>query len=395
MHKSKRVLLLLDIDRGWTRDILRGIAKYCRLNNPWGLYRLSQFYWRPEHKRNKNELKKFQQWKPDGIITREMDHIDEIIELGVPVIGWDYSGQVPSIPIVTSDFEMTGQMAADYFQEKGLKSFAFCGYSDVSWSTKRLEGFQKTLNSKGFEIEVYMKPMSSLRNLWSNEIDKLSKWLKTLTPATGLMTCSDDRSLHVLEACKTSSILVPEEIAILGVDNDELLCDLANPPLSSIEFNTEDTGYVIAEMLDKMMSGRHFEGCNIITKPIRVIERRSTDICAIQDSQVTAALAYIREHKYNLIGVSEVVSATSVSRRNLELRFKKHLNRSILDEIKRTHVDLMADLLIETNYSVSKIASMLGHSSVENICRYFKSQKGVSPAQYREEFEKPVILRRQ
>jgi LacI family transcriptional regulator len=395
MHKSKRVLLLMDPDRGWTRDILRGIAKYCRLNNPWGLYRLSQFYWRPEHKRNKNELNKFKQWKPDGIITREMDYIDEIMQLGVPVIGSDSSSDLPAIPIISSDFEMTGSMAANYFQEKGFKNFAFCGYSDVSWSTKRLEGFQKTLSSKGFEVKVYMKSMSSLRNLWSNEIQRLSKWLKTLPASTGLMTCSDDRSLHVLEACKISSILVPQEIAILGVDNDELLCDLANPQLSSIEFNTEEIGYSIAEMLDKMMNGKQFTNYNIIAKPIRVITRCSTDICAIQDPQLTAALAYIRKNKFSMIDVSEVVSATSVSRRNLELRFKKHLDRSILDEIKRSRVNLMADLLIETNYSVSKIASILGYSSIENICRYFKSYKGISPARYREKYEKPVILRRQ
>jgi len=383
----------MDPDRGWTRNLLTGIAKYCRLNHPWGIYRLSQFYWRPEHKRNKNEINNLKKWKPDGVITREMEYIDDIMKLGVPVIGSDTPRDLPDIPIITSDFELTGAMAADYFLERGFKNFAFCGYSDVAWSTKRLEGFKKTLSSKGFEVKVYMKPMSSLRQLWSGEIERLSKWLKTLPESTGIMTCSDERSLHVLEACKTSSILVPEEISILGVDNDEILCELANPPLSSIAFNTEDLGYLTAKMLDRMMSGRQSVTGNLVAKPTRVITRRSTDIYAIEDSQVALALAYIRENRFTLLSVSDVVKSTSVSRRNLEHRFKKWLKRSILDEIKRVHVDLMAELLIETNYSVSKIALMMGHSSADNICRYFKSKKGMSPARYRSKFEQPAILR--
>ena len=394
MPQSKRVLLLMEPDRGWVRELLIGIAKYCRLNNPWGTYRLSQFYWRPEHKRNKNEIDKLMQWKPDGIITREMDYIDDLMKLGIPVIGSDTPRDLLDIPIITSDFQLTGAKAADYFLEKGFKNFAFCGYSDVAWSTKRLEGFQKRLSSKGFEVNVYMRPITTMRQLWSGGIERLSKWLKTLQKSTGIMTCSDERSLHVLEACKASSILVPEQISILGVDNDEILCDLANPPLSSIAFNTEDIGYITAERLDKMMSGQKFTNDNITAKPTRVITRHSSDIYAIEDSQMALALAYIRENRFSLMNVSDVVKCTSVSRRNLELRFKKWLNRSILDEIKRVHVNLMAELLIETNYSVSKIALMMGHNSIDNICRYFKGQKGMSPAKYRAKFEQPAILRK-
>lgn len=382
----------MDPDRGWTRSLLRGIAKYCNLNNPWGLYRLSQFYWRPGHRRNKTEIKKLEQWKPDGVITREMDYIDEILQLGVSVIGSDESKH--DIPIITSDFEMTGTMAADYFLERGLKNFAFCGYTDVAWSTRRLQGFQSTLATKGYEIKTYMKPIARLRQLWTGEINRIAKWLKTLPKCTGIMTCSDDRSLHVLEACKISSILVPEEIAILGVDDDDILCDLANPPLSSIAFNTEDIGYNAAKLLDRMMSGQQPGKQNIIARPTRVVTRRSTDIFAIEDRQVASAISYIWENRFSLINVSDVVAASKVSRRNLELRFKKFLNRSIHDEIKRVHVDLMAELLIETNLSVSKIAMMLGHNSPENICRYFKSQRKMSPVQFREEFENMVILRK-
>jgi LacI family transcriptional regulator len=392
MPKSKRVLLLMDPDRGWTRDLLIGISKYCRLHNPWGVYRLSQFYWRPEHKRHKNEIKNFMKWKPDGIITREMDHVEDLIQIGVPVIGSDSPQNPPNIPIMTSDYGRTGELAAEYFLKKGYKDFAFCGYSDVAWSTKRLEGFQQTLRSKGFEVKVYMKSITSLKQLWTGEIERLAKWLKTLPKSTGVMTCSDERSLHVLEACKSSSILVPEEIAILGVDNDELLCDLASPSLSSIAFDTESIGYETAQILDKMMNGKKVSNVNIVARPIRVIDRRSTDICAIQDPQLVSALAYIREHKFKLLRVSDVVGSTNISRRNLELKFKKWLNRSILDELKMNHVDLMAELLIETNYSISKIASMLGHPNTDNICRYFKSQKKISPDQYRRKYEKSLVI---
>jgi LacI family transcriptional regulator len=386
MPKTKKILLLMDPDRGWTRDLLRGIAKYSRLNNPWGVYRLSQFYWRPEHKRNKNELKHLKEWRPDGIITREMDYIDDILGLGVPVIGSECAKDVPGLPIITSDFAETGRIAADYFLQKGFSNFAYCGYSDVAWSTKRLEGFDKTLAQKGFEVNSYMKPISNLRQLWISEIGKIADWLKTLPKNTGLMTCSDDRSLHVLEGCKAAGLLVPEDIAVLGVDNDEILCDLANPPLSSIAFNTEDVGFKAARTLDKMMNGMSLINLDITAKPAYVISRHSTDIFAVEDEQLNIALSYIKTNRFKLIQVSDVVKATSVSRRNLELRFKRWLNRSILDEIKRVHVGLMAEMLIETNYSVAKIASLLGHSSVDNICRYFKNQKKVSPSEFRDQY---------
>jgi len=386
MPKSKKILLLMDPDRGWSRDLLRGIAKYSRLNNPWGVYRLSQFYWRPEHKRNRNEMAHLKEWKPDGIITREMDYIDDLLRLGVPIIGSECARDIPGLPIITSDFVETGRMAADYFLQKGFKNFAYCGYSDVAWSTKRHESFNDTLTQKGFEVKAYMKPISNLKQLWISEIGKIAAWLKTLPKNTGLMTCSDDRSLHILEACKVANLLVPEDIAILGVDNDEILCDLANPPLSSIAFNTEDIGFKAARALDRMMNGIKLNDLNITAKPSYIISRHSTDIFAVEDEQLNIALSYIKANRFMLIQVADVVKATSVSRRNLELRFKKWLNRSILDEIKRVHVGLMSEMLIETNYSVAKIASLLGHSSVDNICRYFKNEKNISPTEFRDNY---------
>ena len=386
MHNLKKILLLMDLDRGWTRGLLAGIAKYSKFNSPSRTYRLSQFYWRPEHKRGKDEIKRLKEWKADGIITREMDHIGDILKLGVPVVGSEYSGRKLPIPIIKSDTEETGRIAADYFFERGFRSFAYCGYSDTAWSTRRLEGFEKTLKEKGFEVMSYMKPIANLRQLWISEINNMAQWLETLPPSTALMTCSDDRSLHVLEACKVASILVPEEIAILGVDDDEILCELANPPLSSIAFNTEYVGYMAASMLDSMMNGEKPKTLEIVAKPTYVVSRQSTDVFAVEDKELNKALSYIRNNRLSLIGVSDVVKATNVSRRNLELRFQKQLGRSILNEIRRVHIGQMAEMLIETNYPVAKVAAMLGHSTVENICRYFKKEKGLTPSEYREKY---------
>ena len=386
MAKLKKILLLMDPDRGWTRGLLTGIAKYSRFNNPNGMYRLSQFYWRPEHRRNKKEIEKLRDWQPDGIITREIHLIEEIIKLGVPVIGADCLDMTQSIPIITSNFQETGRIAADYFIKKGFKNFAYCGYSDTEWSIKRLEGFKNTLEDKGFAIKSYMKPILNLRELWASEIARIAKWIKRLPKNTALMTCSDDRSLHVMEACKVANRLVPEEVAILGVDNDEILCDLANPPLSSIAFNIEEVGYQAAAALDKMMSGEKPDNFEIVAKPTYVVTRQSTDIYSVEDTELNKALSYIKDNRFRIIQVSDVVKATSVSRRSLELKFKKWLNRSILDEIKRVHVGLMAEILIETNYSINKIASMLGHDSVDNICRYFKNEKNMSPSEFRDRY---------
>jgi len=235
-------------------------------------------------------------------------------------------------------------------------------------------------------VDLYEKPMAKVRKLWKDESNLIANWLRSLPKPLGMMTCSDDRSQHVLEACKVARMHVPEEVAIIGTDNDELLCELSNPTLSSVTFNLERAGYEAAKLLDELMDGEPMKGQKIIVQPTSVITRQSTDILAMDDVEVAAAVRYIREHAQTMIQVRDVVDATALSRRSLEQRFRKVLDRSILDEIKRVHIEQVTRMLIETNYSVKKIALILGHQGTENISRYFKQFTGLNPSEYRQKF---------
>jgi len=387
MPKIRKVILLIETSRGWSRGLLRGIAKYSRFHGPWGFYRISEFYWQPGHIRKKDELSILRSWNASGVITREMNFASELLTLGIPVIGTDADIPIPeNLPYITSNYEKTGQMAAEYFLNKGFKNFAYCGFSDTTWSRERLNGFRQIIEAAGHTVQVYEKPMAKVQKLWKDESGLIANWLRSLPKPIGLMACSDDRSQHVLEASKIAGLHVPEEIAIIGTDNDELLCELSNPTLSSIAFNLEKAGYDTAKLLDQLMDGEPMAGQKIIVQPTTIVTRQSTDILAIEDAEVTAAVRYIREHAKETIQVHDVVGAISASRRSLEQRFRKILNRSILDEIKRIHIEQVAQMLIETNFSIKQISLSLGHRGTENISRYFRQFTGLSPSEFRKQY---------
>jgi LacI family transcriptional regulator len=243
--------------------------------------------------------------------------------------------------------------------------------------------FQQRVEKAGFDIRVYEQPKSKSRRAWQNEQSILSDWLKSLPKPVGIMACNDDRGQHVTEVCKTAGLKVPDEVAVIGVDNDELVCDLTEPPLSSLALNVEKGGYEAAELLDHLMSGKKITTDSIIVEPTQVVGRQSTDVLAIEDRLVSEALQFIRNNAKRTIQVADVVAVARVSRRSLEQRFRKILGRSINHEIRRVRVEQVARILIETNKSIGQIALDLGYPGVDHIARYFRAEKGISPAAYR------------
>ena len=202
------------------------------------------------------------------------------------------------------------------------------------------------------------------------------------------MACNDDRSRDVLAACRIAELDVPGDVAILGVDDDELVCSLSYPQLSSIVASTERAGYEAARVLDKLMKGQKIAEAEkkVIISPLHVVTRQSTDVMAIEDHKLAEAVDFIRKHSREVIQVSDVAEAVGLSRRALEKRFRKVVSHSVHDEIKYTRVNQMADMLIGTNLSLSQIARLLGYPDASNISRYFKQYKGISPSEYRKRF---------
>jgi LacI family transcriptional regulator len=226
--------------------------------------------------------------------------------------------------------------------------------------------------------------MATSRQSWPREQQVLVDWLRSLPKPVGLMTCNDDRSQYVLEACKIAGLHVPEHVAILGMGNDDLVCDLATPRLSSISVSTEKAGYEAAALLDKLMAGLEATDRLVVGLPSHVVTRQSTDVFAVADRYVRDALRFIHARAgHESVQVDDVVRAVALSRRSLYDRFAKTLGRSVHEEIKRVRVDRLARLLATSNLPVSQLAAKLGSEDMKNLARYFKQETGITPLQYR------------
>jgi LacI family transcriptional regulator len=319
----------------------------------------------------------------------EQEKPQEFIALGLPTVASPYiEDHIAGAANIIGDNAAMGRLAAEHLLDRGFENFAYCGFEDMFGARSRGESFRRRITEAGFQTQIYKKPKKPKprgRRSWEDEQIFMADWLKSLPKPVGLMTCTDDRSQDVIEACKVAALHVPEQVAIIGVDNDELVCELSSPPLSSIALNTQRSGYEAAELLNKLMSRKQRKTADhtIVVHPTHVVTRQSTDIMAMADRDVVEAVRFIRRHAREMIQVDDVVDTVAVSRRSLEQRFRREFGHSVLAEIKRARVDQVARMLVETNLSVSQIALALGYSGVENIARYFRSEKGMSPLAYR------------
>ncbi|AQQ71048.1 Xylose operon regulatory protein [Limihaloglobus sulfuriphilus] len=381
MPNIPKVILLISTARGYDRALLSGITKYARLHGPW------TFYNEPggQHER---VIPILENWNADGIVAHvsELEQLEKLRRPGLPVIAFGGKQKYHSVHTIHPDSGAIGKMAADFFLEKNFRNFAFCGWSDMYWSTERGEAFRDELKKHGFKIQFYSRPQMRYQRPWEKEQKLLMDWLKSLPKPVAVMACNDDRALHILEACKNQGISVPNEVAVLGVDNDRLICHLTNPILSSIELDYERTGYEAAEFLKELMDGAKYEPRMISAFPLRVIERGSTPALITNEPLVARALDFIYVNSKRPIQVTDVAEAVVASRRTLEQKFRNERNRSVLQEIRRARVQRVARMLEETNLSIYKIAIILGFTSVNNISRYFRRETGISPSEHRERF---------
>jgi LacI family transcriptional regulator len=384
MLKIKKVILLITPTREFTQGLLRGIAKYSSIRGLWAFYR-PLYYREPKGKERLLSLMKI--WKPDGILMREPHKVEEIIKMGVPTIACPYTKpKITGIPNIMTDHISIGKTAAEYLLKLGFKQFAYCGFDDWWWSQLRGESFSKTVADAGYSTFFYRQPRTQSKRTWEKEPQMIADWLRGLPKPIGLMACNDDRAEWVSEACKIAEIAVPGEVAILGVDNDPLICDLCTPPLSSIDLNIEMSGYEAAELLDKMMHGIKVTSHDIIVKPTHVVTRQSTEILAIDDPDVVAAIRFIREHSKRVIQVKDVIDAVAISRRVLEKRFHNIIGHSLYDEIRNSRIEHIIRMLSETEMSIAEISQAMGFAEVGHFSRFFKKAKGMSPLAYRSKY---------
>jgi LacI family transcriptional regulator len=379
MAKIRKVVLLIETSRAYGRALLRGITKYSRLHGPWVFY--------SEPGGLAKALPKLKRWDADGIIMRDSGKGGVVVTMGIPIIvSVHLKEHIKGTPYIDTNGVEIGRMAAEHLLERGFRHFGFCGFDKLHWSRERCKNFSKRIAEAGLKTHIYKQPKLLHQREWQNEQVLMVDWLKSLPKPVGVMACNDDRGRQLTEACKMVGLNVPEKVAIIGVDNDDLVCELSDPPLSSVALNVERGGYEAAELLDKMMSGKKAANEDIIVQPTHAVTRQSTDILAIEDSEVAAAIRFIRQHSREIIQVSDVVEAAGVSRRALQQRFKRTMGHSIYDEIKRCRIEQIATMLVETRLSISQIASAFGYPGVEKLTRYFQREKRLTPLAYRKQY---------
>ena len=384
-HPIRKVALLVEWSRIYGRDVLRGIGKYVQAHGRWKVYHT-------ERKLSETAPSWLRGWKGDGIIARIENHklAAQIQHLGIPVVNLFEHEDMDQIPAVLTDNRAIGRMAAEHLIERGLSQFAFCGLPGVFSSDERCRAFVEHLAAARHQVHVYDPPHRQYKTLIADSEgyelhyeEAIARWLRSLPKPVGLMACNDLRAHQILMVCGDGNLAVPEEVAVVGVDNDEVICGLSRPSLSSIEQSPEQVGYQAAALLDRLMDGESPPDEKIVVEPRGVVARQSTDIVAVADAQLAAALHYIREHSCDGIDVDDLLAHVPMSRRTLERRFAMLLGRSPKDEIARVQLGHVKRLLAMTDYPLSRIAQLTGFRYVESMCVLFKKTTGQTPGQYR------------
>lgn len=387
MKKIPKVILLTETTHAYGRGLLRGIAKYSKLHGPWSFYRERPFY--GHFKQFKSRVSEFKKINADGIIIREpsVDQIEQFMKLGIPLI-ISPNLMDPKIPTVLTNAEKIGQLAAEHLLDRGFKHFAYCGFEEMQWSKNRYEYFANKIDQKNYKVDTFFATIKKSINPTEKDQAKLAHWLQSLPKPVGLLACNDDMGRIILDACKSSGFSVPEQIAVVGVDDDELTCELTDPPLSSIALHAEKAGYDVAELLDRLMHGEKMNGQVIMQDPSHVVTRQSSDVVAVNDLDVAHALVYIREHYKDPITVDDVANEVHLSRRHLYKKFMETLGHSVHKEIKNMRINHICRLLVESDLSIYQITMSLGFTGIEHIARYFQNEKGIGPQEYRNKFRR-------
>jgi LacI family transcriptional regulator len=381
------VALLIESSRAFGRGLLLGIARFVREHGPWAIFL-------QERGLGDFSPRWLENWDGDGIIARieNRQMARAIAKLKLPAVDLRFLLPGLRLPSVRTDDEGIARLAAEHLMERGFRHFAFCGFNGADYSDLRRQKFSGRISAEGFRCHIFEAP-NQLREATTLEYeeyglkyeDQVAVWLKGLPKPVGLMACNDIRGQQVLTACRAVGLAVPDEVAVLGVDNDDVLCELSDPPLSSIMPNSERIGYEAAALLDRMMAGRKPPADPVMVAPAGVVTRRSTEVLAMDDRHIASAVRFIREHACEGINVSDVLRAVPLSRSALERRFGATLGHSPKEEILRVRLNRAKQPLRETDYPLSLVAEKIGLQHAEYLNVIFKKKTGITPGRFRDQ----------
>jgi len=375
IRQLPNVALLIETTRHYGREVLRGASDYARLYGPWIFYIPNDM---PIRSVPPADL-----WRGDGVICQprqNTEFIAQLVELDIPVVSISGPPGTGGLPAVRANQNAVADLAIAHFRDRGFVRFAFCG-TPSEWNWPPIgRNFRRLAEETGCSCEVYV-PSHDTGNYTLQTTD-LAVWLQSLRKPVGLLVSNDMRAREVLDACRLASIFVPEEVAVLGVNDDELICELANPPLSSVIHNARRIGYEAAAMLHQLMLGKKTPQ-DVEVNPLGVAARQSTDLLAIEDAEVAKAVRFIRQHACEGIRVENVLEEVAMSRRSLEKRFRQAVGRPPHMEIRRVQLERVKQLLIGSDYKLQKIAEVTGFSTAQYLAGIFHRTMKMTPGAWR------------
>ncbi|HXG62980.1 MAG TPA: DNA-binding transcriptional regulator [Planctomycetota bacterium] len=374
MRRRRAVALLVETSNAYARGVLAGIVAYVRGHEPWSLHL-------PELGRGDTPPAWLARWRGDGIIARiETPEIARAVaRTGLPVVDVSAGRHLPSAPWVETDDREIARLAVEHLLERGFRTLGYCGDPRFNWSRWREEHFARRAAEAGVEVRLYRSRSPAP----DRERRELGEWARRLPKPAGVLACYDIMAQRLLDACRDAGVAVPDEVAVLGVDDDPLLCDLASPPLSSVIPNTRRTGYEAAALLARLMSGERVPPRAVLVPPLGIHTRHSTDVLALEDREIAAAVRFIREHACDGATVADLLKAVPLSRRVLESRYRKATGRTPHQDLLRIRIERVQQLLVETDHSLERIASLAGFNHPEYMSVAFKRETGMTPGRYR------------
>jgi LacI family transcriptional regulator len=392
----RKIALCMELSDYYEHGIARGIVRYAKARPEWRLYGYGWMF-RP--------LSDLEAWEGDGIIARVEDAAaaDRLSALCLPVVDVAGAYMRPHFRSVTNDDFLTGYKAALHLLGCGFSRFAYLGVSGTIWSDRRKEGFEKCLSQRASGGQALLPSFERPLAWWEfgigarsanpgaeSDSEPLASFLSSLEAPTGLFACNDTTGLRATELASRLSLKVPDTLAILGVDNEDILCELASPSLSSIQLDCEAIGFRAAAALDAILgseaegaAGGVPEGSRVEVPPRDVAERESTRVFTSEDELVARAAGFIRAHAHEGIDVSDLLALVPASRRSLETRFRARMGRSLHEEIARAKLLRAKRLLLDTDATVERIAAESGYGAVGRFYAAFKEAEGVSPGEWR------------
>jgi len=375
---DRQVAVILDPSNMYQRRIIRGIAEYVQQHAHWRLF---------IEPATADMVPDPRTWRGDGVIAYFGERRTEefVAKSRVPAVSIERGLRATprQVPVVATDNEAIGRLAAAHFLANGLSHLAYCGATVPSayWCEPRAAAFAAAAHEAGATFSRFGQRQRIARD-WPAALAALAEWIAALPPQTGVLAVNDARARHVVEACGLAGRRVPDDVAMLGVDNDELLCELATPPVSSIEHDTRGIGRRAAEMLAALMDGKPVQG-TVLVPPAGVTRRQSSEMLAVADAGVAAAIAFLRGNVARPLHVADVARASGLSLSTLKARFKTVVGRPVHAELQRLRIDQARRLLATTELPIKQVAALVGFHDISHFTTAFRRLTGMPPGRYR------------